>query len=119
MNRYYQNHGTRELKGVPGGKVAFHGQRPNSGQVSDRRQPLRHALRYPTRRVSLRGERPLCYIEWIIERYQVKVDKDSKIVNDPNTWSDEPRYIVDLLARIVRVSIESVEIVDSLPALGL
>ena len=47
------------------------------------------------------------------------MDKDSKIVNDPNTWSDEPRYIVDLLARIVRVSIESVEIVDSLPALGL
>ncbi len=58
-------------------------------------------------------------IEWIIERYQVKVDKDSKIVNDPNTWSNNPRYIVELLARIVRVSIESVEIIDSLPPLGI
>ncbi|MHB8320278.1 MAG: DEAD/DEAH box helicase [Acidimicrobiales bacterium] len=58
-------------------------------------------------------------IEWIIERYQAKVDKDSKIVNDPNTWSDNPRYIVELLARIVRVSIESVEIIDSLPPLGI
>ncbi len=57
-------------------------------------------------------------IEWILDRYQVKTDKASGIVNDPNTWSDDPRYIVDLLARIVRVSVESVAIVDSLPALG-
>jgi predicted helicase len=43
-------------------------------------------------------------VEWIMDRYQVKTDKASGIVNDPNTWSDDPRYIVDLLARIVRVS---------------
>lgn len=56
-------------------------------------------------------------IEWIMERYQVTVDKASGIKNDPNEWSDDPRYIVDLLKRIVRVSIESGRIIQSLPAL--
>ncbi|MER6097265.1 type ISP restriction/modification enzyme [Streptomyces sp. NPDC001728] len=58
-------------------------------------------------------------IEWIIDRYQVKVDKASGIVNDPNDWSDDPRYIVDLLLRIVTVSLETVKIVDGLPPLDI
>jgi predicted helicase len=52
-----------------------------------------------------------------MERYQVKTDKASGIVNDPNQWSDDPRYILDLLKRIVTVSLESVKIIDALPAL--
>jgi predicted helicase len=56
-------------------------------------------------------------VEWIMERYQVKTDKANGIVNDPNEWSDDPRYILDLLKRIVTVSVESVKIIDSLPAL--
>ncbi|MEV0695713.1 type ISP restriction/modification enzyme [Streptomyces sp. NPDC050388] len=58
-------------------------------------------------------------IEWIIDRYQVKVDKASEIVNDPNDWSDDPRYIIDLLKRIVTVSLETMKIVDSLPELDI
>ncbi len=61
-------------------------------------------------------------IEWIIDRYQVKTDKASGIVNDPNDWSREvgdPRYIIDLLARIVTVSLETMQIVDSLPPLAI
>jgi predicted helicase len=58
-------------------------------------------------------------IEWIIDRYQVKVDKASEITNDPNDWSDDPRYIIDLLKRIVTVSLETMKIVDSLPALDI
>jgi predicted helicase len=61
-------------------------------------------------------------IEWIIDRYQVKTDKASGIVNDPNDWSKEvsdPRYIIDLLARIVTVSLETMKIVDNLPALAI
>lgn len=58
-------------------------------------------------------------IEWIMDRYQVKTDKNSGIVNDPNQWSEDPRYIVDLIKRIVRVSMETVRIVNSLPSLGL
>ncbi len=60
-------------------------------------------------------------IEWIIERYQVTRDKDSGIVNDPNDWCREhnqPRYIIDLVKRIVRVSIETMKIVRSLPPLN-
>lgn len=60
-------------------------------------------------------------IEWIIERYQATVDKASGIRNDPNDWCTEhgnPRYIVDLVKRIVRVSVESARIVRALPSLG-
>jgi len=61
-------------------------------------------------------------IDWIIERYQVKTDKASGIVNDPNDWATEhgdPRYILDLLARMVTVSVETVKIVNSLPPLDV
>ncbi|WFE48863.1 DEAD/DEAH box helicase [Micromonospora sp. WMMD1155] len=58
-------------------------------------------------------------IEWIIERYQVKTDKDSGIVNDPNDWADDPRYVVDLLKRIVTVSLETMKIVDGLPSMDI
>ena len=60
-------------------------------------------------------------IEWIMERYQVTVDKASGIKNDPNDWCTEhsnPRYIVDLVKRIVRVSVESARIVKKLPPLN-
>ncbi|MDP9357859.1 MAG: N-6 DNA methylase [Chloroflexota bacterium] len=56
-------------------------------------------------------------IEWIMERYQISTDKDSGILNDPNRWSHDPRYIIDLLKRIVRVSIETNKIVNALPPL--
>lgn len=59
-------------------------------------------------------------IEWIMERYQVKTDKNSGITNDPNDWAEEvgnPRYILDLLLSIINVSVQTVEIVDGLPEL--
>ena len=60
-------------------------------------------------------------LEWIMERYQITVDKDSGLRNDPNDWAKEhnqPRYILDLLKRIVRVSLETMKIVNTLPALN-
>lgn len=57
-------------------------------------------------------------IEWIMDRYKVTVDKKSHIKNDPNQWSDNPRYIIDLLKKIVIVSVETVKIVESLPPLN-
>jgi predicted helicase len=56
-------------------------------------------------------------IEWIMDRYQVTTDKASGIKNDPNDWSDDPLYIVNLVKRIVRVGIESARIVAGLPGL--
>lgn len=61
-------------------------------------------------------------IEWVIERYQVKADKASGIVNDPNDWAyehDQPRYILDLLARVVTVSVETVRTVAAMPVLDI
>ena len=61
-------------------------------------------------------------VDWILERYQIKTDKASGIVNDPNDWSREhkqPRYIIDLIGRIVTLSLETNRIVDCLPDLGL
>jgi len=59
-------------------------------------------------------------IEWIIERYQIKVDKASGIKNDPNDWAEEvgnPRYILDLLLSIINVSVQTVDIIEALPRL--
>lgn len=56
-------------------------------------------------------------LAWLIDRYQVKKDKASEIVNDPNDWADEvgnPRYIVDLIGKVTRVAVETVRIVEGL-----
>lgn len=52
-------------------------------------------------------------LEWIIDRYQVRVDKRSGIVNDPNR-PDDQEYIVCLVKKIVTVSLETVKIVNGL-----
>ena len=59
-------------------------------------------------------------IEWILERYAVTQDKKSLIKNDCNDWSKEhhnPRYILDLLLSVINVSVQTVDIVNSLPKL--
>ena len=56
-------------------------------------------------------------IGWLIDRYKVTTDKKSGIINDPNDYSDDPRYIVDLVEKVIRVSVETLDIVDALPAL--
>lgn len=57
-------------------------------------------------------------IGWLMDRYRVTTDKASGIVNDPNEYSDDPRYIVDLVKRVVRVSLETNDIVNMLPLLN-
>ena len=63
-------------------------------------------------RYVVNGRSPL---EWFIDRYKIKTDTDSGIVNDPNGWFDDPRDIVPAIARIIYVSVESTRIVDGLP----
>ena len=63
---------------------------------------------------------PRSALEWLIDRYRVRVDKASGIANDPNDWGlerGEPSYIVDLVKRIVTVSVETMRIVRALPPL--
>ncbi len=57
-------------------------------------------------------------LEWVVNQYQVKTDKRSGIVNDPNR-ADDPQYIVNLIKRVVSVSLKTVEIVNALPPLDI
>ena len=57
-------------------------------------------------------------LEWVVDQYRVKIDKRSGIVNDPNRV-DDPQYIVQLIGKVITVSLETVDIVDSLPVLEI
>lgn len=58
-------------------------------------------------------------IAWVMERQCVKTDKASRIVNDANRYALEtmhdPAYPLKLLARVIRVSMETLRIVSELP----
>ncbi len=59
-------------------------------------------------------------LERALNRYQIKTDKASSIVNDPNDWAKgigNPRYILDLLLSVINVSVQTVDIVSNLPRL--
>lgn len=62
-------------------------------------------------------------LDWVVERQRVKEDKESGIVNDANDWAIEtvgnPRYPLELFQRVITVSLETMKIVRSLPALDI
>ncbi len=64
-------------------------------------------------RYIVNGRTPL---EWFINRYKIKTDKASGIVNDPNGWFENPRDLITAIERIVYVSVESTKIIENLPA---
>ena len=62
-------------------------------------------------------------IEWIMERYQVKTDKDSGLINDPNLYECENgalkglkggKYALALLLSVIQMSVLSVELLEKL-----
>ena len=53
-------------------------------------------------------------LEWVVDQYQVSEDARSGIRSDPNR-ADDPEYIVRLVGQVVRVSVETVRIVNGLP----
>ncbi|MFW8053177.1 DEAD/DEAH box helicase [Vagococcus fluvialis] len=58
-------------------------------------------------------------IEWIIDQYQVKKDKKSGIIDNPNEFSDDPKYIFNLLLSVINVSMQTIDLVESLPSLEI
>ena len=64
-------------------------------------------------RYVVNGRTPL---EWFIDRYKIKRDKESGILNDPNGWFKNPRDLVTAIERIVYVSVESTRIIEGLPS---
>ena len=63
-------------------------------------------------RYHVNGRTPL---GWFIDRYWIKHDKESGIVNDPNGWFDDPRDLIAAIRRVVHVSVESARIIEGLP----
>ena len=61
------------------------------------------------------GRSPL---EWIIDRYQVKFDSKSEILNDPNAWCsdhNDEKYIFNLILSLLTVSLKTLDIISTLP----
>ena len=57
-------------------------------------------------------------LAWLFDRYQVKVDKNTGIINDPNDFSEDPRYIIDLIKRVTYISVQTVERINMLPKIN-
>lgn len=61
-------------------------------------------------------------LEWVMERQGVKTDKKSGITWDTNAFANEtmgdPAYPLKLFQRVITVSMETMDIVRSLPPLG-
>mgnify|MGYP000857109320 FL=1 len=62
-------------------------------------------------------------VEWVMERQAVTTDKKSGITNDANDWAADtmhnPRYPLELLLRVISVSLETQKIVRALPKLNI
>jgi len=58
-------------------------------------------------------------IEWIIDQYRVTTNKSSGLTDNPNEYSDNPKYIFNLLLSIINVSVQTVDLVNSLPPLEI
>jgi len=55
-------------------------------------------------------------LEWVIDQYRVTRDEKGNIASDPNRMDDE-QYIVRLIGQVITVSVETLKIVTSLPAI--
>ena len=53
-------------------------------------------------------------LEWVIDHHRITEDARSGIRSDPNR-EDDPEYIVRLVGQVVKVSLETVKIVNGLP----
>jgi predicted helicase len=55
-------------------------------------------------------------LEWVIDQYRISTDARSGIVNDPNR-EDDPQYILRLIGQVITISLETQQIIGSLPSL--
>ena len=61
-------------------------------------------------------------LDWVVERCGISVDKDSRIANDYNAFAQDmgdEDYILNLILRVITVSLETMQIVKALPALTI
>jgi predicted helicase len=53
-------------------------------------------------------------LEWVIDQYQLSTDPRTGIASDPNR-EDDSQYITRLVGQVIRVSLETMKIVNALP----
>lgn len=53
-------------------------------------------------------------VKWIVERYYRKIDKKTHILDDPNKFSDDPRYILKLVLSTITVGVKTTELLGRL-----
>ncbi len=60
------------------------------------------------------GRSPL---EWVMDQYQYTVDKESRIIDDPNLYDEEKggKYVFDLILSLITVSLETQKLIKELP----
>lgn len=58
-------------------------------------------------------------IEWLIDQYRVKIDEKSGHLDDPNEYSADEKYIFHLLLSIINVSVQTIDLINSLPPLEI
>ncbi|GAA6853916.1 hypothetical protein HpHNI37_10390 [Helicobacter pylori] len=52
-------------------------------------------------------------IDWVIERYQKTMDKESLIENNPNDYAGS-QYVLELLLRVIKLSEKSVDLIEKI-----
>ncbi len=52
-------------------------------------------------------------IDWVIERYQKTMDKESLIENNPNDYAGG-KYVLELLCRVIKLSEKSVDLIEKI-----
>lgn len=65
---------------------------------------------------SINGKTP---IEWVLDKYDYSTDNKSTIINDANSWSEDPQYIINHLKRIINVSVLSTDLINSFKSLDI
>ena len=103
-------------------KMKFGGKRPNQDKTTVIYNPKITITGIPLEAYDyvVNGKPAL---EWVMERQCVKTDPASGIINDANRYAVEtagdPAYPFKLFCRIVTVSLETMRIVNNLPALDI
>ena len=54
-------------------------------------------------------------LEWVINQWQSSVDADTGITNNPLDFSKDTRYLLDLVGRVITVSLETQSILQEFP----
>ena len=97
-----------------GDKINYHVEKMRFGKIDSKTSDK--SVIYYNNSITITGIPAKAY-EYV---YAITTDKKSGITNDPNDWAREhndEKYILNLLLRVINVSVQTVEIVNRLPKL--